>query len=63
MFRDRAVPEGVRAGARAPFGAELAWERLLKTVQVTRSENGIDAGTSAPTDEVWAITCSLATSS
>jgi hypothetical protein len=51
----RAVLEGVRATALLQFGADPAWERLLKRIRVARSDNRVDVTTSAPTDEVWEI--------
>ncbi len=51
----RTVLEGIRATALLEFSAQPAWERLLKKIQVTRTDNRVDAGTTAPTEEVWEI--------
>ncbi len=51
----RAVLEGVRATALLQFGAEPAWDRLLKGIKITQSENRVDARSTVPADEVWAV--------
>lgn len=51
----RAVLEGVRATALLQFGVEPAWERLLKSITITRSESRVDARSTVPADEVWAV--------
>lgn len=51
----QAVIEGLRSTALLELGAEPAWGRLLRDIQVTRSGNRVDAGTTASADDVWAV--------